>query len=332
MKVGLHYSLQTTQGQPARDVMAAALEDIAAAEKLGFSSIVFAERHFREDSWLPRPLLLAAAAAALTKRMRVGTDIVVLPLHHPVAVAEETAVVDVLSGGRAILAVGLGSTKSEYDGFGVPFDQRATIYGRSIEIVRALLAGKTVDSDGHYAFKGAVIRPLPVNPSGVPLWLGAVNDTGVRRAALSGDAWVMPPNNDLGRLVRQRELFRATRELAGLPPPMEQPLRREAFVAETDEEAWRLFAPGLRHQYGKVYRALHPTYPEHDDLNALRKFGTGLFVVGSPKTVADELRIYESALGITEFLVRYQLPQVPPSAIRESLKGLHEVLGILRTR
>src|SRR5581483_6306458 len=97
---------------------------------------------------------------------------------------------------------------------------------------------------------------------GVPIWMGALEDAGVRRAARAGDAWVMPPGNRLAQLVAQRRMLDEVRAAAGLPPVTEQPLRREAFVADTDERAWQLFAPGLRHEYGKVYRPLHPTYPE----------------------------------------------------------------------
>jgi alkanesulfonate monooxygenase SsuD/methylene tetrahydromethanopterin reductase-like flavin-dependent oxidoreductase (luciferase family) len=260
----------------------------------------------------------------------VGTDIVILPLHHPVAGAEEAAVLDVMSGGRALLGVGLGWIEAEFDGFGVPYRRRARVYQRSIEIVRALLRGETVDGDGHYRFTGAKVRPLPANPAGIPFWMGALEDPGVIRAARSGDAWIMPPGNSLGRLVEQQRLFEATRAEAGLAPAAEWPLRREAFVAETDDRAWELFAPGIRHEYGKVYRPLHPTYPERDTIDALRTWGEDLFVVGSPETVAAELRRYEQALGVTECLVRFQLPDVPAGAVREALEGFEDVIGLLR--
>jgi alkanesulfonate monooxygenase SsuD/methylene tetrahydromethanopterin reductase-like flavin-dependent oxidoreductase (luciferase family) len=330
MKIGLHYSFQVANDESAARVIEAGLEDISWADANGFSSVVFAEHHFLDDGWLPRPMLLAAAAAAVTRRMRVGTDIVILPLHHPVAVAEEAAVLDVMSGGRALLGVGLGWIESEFDGFGVPYRRRARIYGRSIEIVRRLLRGETVGNDGHYSFEGARVRPLPINPDGIPFWMGALEDPGVERAARSGDAWIMPPGNRLGRLVDQLRLFEETRREAGLPPVGEQPLRREAFVAETDDAAWELFAPGIRHEYGKVYRPLHPTYPENDTLDALRSWGEDLFVVGSPQTVAAELRRYEEQLGATECLVRFQLPGVPEGAVREALDGFRQVIELLR--
>jgi alkanesulfonate monooxygenase SsuD/methylene tetrahydromethanopterin reductase-like flavin-dependent oxidoreductase (luciferase family) len=329
MEIGLHYSFQVGAGESAARVIEAGLEDVRWADQHGFSSVVFAEHHFLDDGWLPRPFLLAAGAAAVTRRMRVGTDIVILPLHHPVAVAEEAAVLDVMSGGRALLGVGLGWIEPEFDGFGVPYRRRARIYQRSIELVQALLRGETVDGDGHYEFSGARVRPLPVNPDGIPFWMGALEDAGVVRAARSSDAWIMPPGNRLGRLAGQLGLFAETRAEAGLAPAAERPLRREAFVADTDATAWELFAPGIRHEYGKVYRPLHPTYPEHDSIDALRRWGEDLFVVGSPETVAAELRRYEDELGVTETLVRFQLPGVAEAAVGEALHGFAQVLELL---
>ncbi|WP_157988055.1 LLM class flavin-dependent oxidoreductase [Jiangella endophytica] len=329
MKIGLHYSFQVAPHESGQRVVERGLRDIAAADARGFSSVVFAEHHFLDDGWLPRPMLLASAAAAVTTRMRIGTDIVILPLHHPVAVAEEAAVLDLMSGGRAILGVGLGWVEAEFDGFGVPYRRRARIYQESIGVVRRLLAGEVVDGEGHYAFRGARVRPLPVNPGGVPLWMGALEDPGVRRAAASGDAWVMPPGNRVDKLRRQLALFRETRESAGLAPATEQPLRREAFVAETDDRAWELFAPGIRHEYGRVYRPLHPTYPDDDSIDNLRRWADGRFLIGSPETVAADLRRYEDELGVTECLIRFQLPGVGDEVIGDALDGFAATIALL---
>jgi alkanesulfonate monooxygenase SsuD/methylene tetrahydromethanopterin reductase-like flavin-dependent oxidoreductase (luciferase family) len=330
MRIGLHYSLQVSKEERSDRAIRTALDDIAWAEQNGFSSAVFAEHHFFEDCWIPRPLQLAAAAAAVTKTMRIGTDIVVLPLHHPVAVAEEAALVDNISGGRFVLGVGLGWMQSEYEGLGVPFKQRAKIYESSISIVRGLLRGETLtDETGHHRFKNARIRPLPVNPAGVPIWMGGVKDVALSRVARMGDAWVMHPGGSLTELARQQNILLEARAATGLPPMMERPLRREVFVAETDRKAWELFAPGLRHEYGHVYRNLYPNYPADDSVDGLRKWGENTMVIGSVGTVAAELRRYATTLGATECLVRFQLPMVPRAAVRECLDGLREVIGLV---
>jgi alkanesulfonate monooxygenase SsuD/methylene tetrahydromethanopterin reductase-like flavin-dependent oxidoreductase (luciferase family) len=99
MRIGLDYSLQVAPGESWQTVMREAFEDIAWADANGFSAVVFAQHHFFQDSWIPGPIQLATAAAAITKNVRIGTHIVIPTLHHPVAIAEQAAVADVVSGG-----------------------------------------------------------------------------------------------------------------------------------------------------------------------------------------------------------------------------------------
>ncbi|MEO7403532.1 MAG: LLM class flavin-dependent oxidoreductase [Burkholderiales bacterium] len=330
MKIGLHYSFQIAPGERSGDIIRQGLEDIAWADQNGFSAAVFAEHHFMADAWIPQPMQLAAAAAAVTKNLRVGTDICVLPLHHPVEVAEQIALVDNISGGRALLGVGLGWAQNEYDGFGVPFKARAAIYERSVDQVKRLLRGETVTSeDGHYRFRDARISPLPANPNGIPLWMAAIKDPALDRIARVGDAWVMWPGGSLTELKRQQAILVEARARAGMPPFREQPIRREVFVAETDAKAWAAFADGLRHEYGHVYRAINPNYPADDSLDSLKRWGEDMFVVGSAETVAAQLRRYRDELGATEALVRFQLPTVSRGAVRDCLHGLRDVIQLL---
>jgi alkanesulfonate monooxygenase SsuD/methylene tetrahydromethanopterin reductase-like flavin-dependent oxidoreductase (luciferase family) len=327
--IGLHYSLQSTEGT-ADALIERTLEEIARADDDGFSSAVFAEHHFFDDGWVPRPMLLAAAAAAGTKRLRVGPNIVILPLHHPVAVAEEAAVLDLVSGGRAVLGVGLGWIRREYAGFGVDYDGRARLYERSLRLLRRLLAGETVDSeDDRYPFSEAAVRPLPPRKGGPPLRIAGVADHGVRRAARLGDAWMAPPGRRVGEIARLQNVFSAERERRELPPATERPVRREVFVAGSDLDAWKLFAAGIRHEYGVVYRAVQPTYPDDDSVENLRRWGEDMIVAGSVETVVGELRRLEAETGATEVLVRYQLPGVPDGALAECFEGLREVLAQL---
>lgn len=331
MRIGLHYSFQVAPGEPSEKVIREGLDDIKWADANGFSAVVFASHHFFEDCWVPRPIQMATAAAAVTRNVRVGTDIIILPLHHPVAIAEEAALCDVISGGRFILGVGLGWQEGEYKGFGVPFKQRAHIYERSIDSIQRLLKGETVsNADGHYRFENACVRPAPVNRNGVPFWMGGGRaEAAMKRIALAADAWVMPPGFTLPRLIELQRVLKDLRQSAGRPAFRDWPLRREVFVAETDAKAWDLYAPALRHEYGIVYRSLYPDYPENDSTANLRAWGEKTFVVGSPETVAARFRELGEALGTTEVLVRYQLPHVPRAALTDCLHGLKDVMGRL---
>lgn len=335
MKIGLHYSFQVApsdsrRGDASAAVIRQGLEDIVWADQNGFSSVMFASHHFMDDCWIPRPLQMATAAAAVTKNVRVGTDIIILPLQHPVAVAEEAAMADVISGGRFILGVGLGWKENEYAGFGVPYKQRARIYEASVGHIKRLLRDETVsDTDGHWRFENARVRPQPVNPKGVPLWMGGLQDAALKRIARVGDAWVMSPGIKAERLLEQKQFLMAERAAAGLPAFSEWPLRREAFIADNEDKAWELYAPGIRHEYGHVYRTLYAGYPDDDTVLNLRKWGEELFLVGTPDQVAKRLKALGGMLGTTECLIRYQVPMLDPGAMRDTLHGLGEVIGLV---
>lgn len=335
MKIGLHYSFQVDpsadgRGTASQTAIREGLEDIAWADVNGFSSVMFASHHFMDDCWIPRPLQMATAAAAITRNVRVGTDIIILPLHHPVAVAEEAAMADIISNGRFILGVGLGWKENEYAGFGVPYKQRARIYERSIGHIQSLLKGQTVsDADGHYRFENAQVRPQPVNPNGVPFWMGGIQDVALMRIARLGDAWVMGPGAPLEHLQKQQRVLKDARTTAGRPAFADWPLRREAFIADSEDKAWALYAPGLRHEYGVVYRGLYQGYPDNDTVLNLRKWGEKLFLVGTPATVAAQLKTFQQGLGATECLIRYQLPMIDRGALKDTLHGLKDVIGLM---
>jgi alkanesulfonate monooxygenase SsuD/methylene tetrahydromethanopterin reductase-like flavin-dependent oxidoreductase (luciferase family) len=327
LKLGLHFSFQTAHGD-SRETIQQGLREIEVADQDGFSCAVFAEHHFASDGWIPRPMMLAAAAATRTKNIKVGSNIVILPLHHPVAVAEEAAILDILSGGRAVVGVAPGWVREEFAGFGVPFSDRVEIFATSLGALVSLLRGESVTlTEGPYCCENAQIRPRPLGK--VPVRAGAVSDNAVRRVATLVDAWMMPPMPRIKVLKRQKEMFDETRAEAGLPPVLEQPIRREVFVADTVEQGWQAFAPGIRHEYGKVYRSFDPTYPDNDSVSALRKWGEDLFPVGPPKVVAEQILANGRELRATEVLVRYQLPGVTKGSVAQCFEGLREVRKIL---
>ena len=325
MRIGLHLSVQS-YGRPWHEVLNEAMDDAALADDLGLSSVLFAEHHFVEDAWNPQPLTLAAAAAARTTRVAVGTDIQISPLIHPVALAENAAIVDALSGGRCVLGLGAGWKEPDYRGFGLDFRRRYRAFEESIDVARRLLRGEEVTFEGtYYAAEAARLRIAPVQEGGPPVWIGATGPQGIRRAARLADAWVMSPQVRLATLREQQQDYLAAREEAGLPAPRVRPIRREGFVAETTERAWELFAAGIHHEYGVVYRERHPSYPADGDPAAIRRWADDLFVVGSPDDVTEQLERLRDELGITETMVRVHLPGIEPAESRRALELFGEV-------
>ena len=320
MRFGLFVSAQ----HPAEDDPAARLaehlEQVRFVREAGFHS-VFAGQHF-----LPAPFQmlqsvpLLARLAAETGDMRVGVGILLLPLLNPVEVAEQSATLDVLTGGRFVLGVGLGYRGEENAAFGVE-DGRVRVFREKLDVVRRLLEGEEVTASGHgYRLERARIAPRPLASPRPPIWMAANGDAAVRRAARLADTWFVNPHASVAEVERQLEVFRAER---GSEPP-ELPMLREACVAPTDEEALAVARPHLAGKYEAYVEwgqsdVLPPTDTLRrgwDDLHA------GRFLLGSPETVREQVAALR-ALGVTELVVRVQWPGL---LHRDAMRTL-ELLG-----
>jgi len=153
-----------------------------------------------ENSPIPDPILPLVFAAALTKKLRLGTGIVILPQRHPTYVAKEMATLDVLSGGRAILGVGIGWLREEFAAVGVPFHERGARTNEAIRAIRSLWKETPEAFDGKFYKWGPVeSNPKPVQKPGVPIVVGGHADAAARRAARHGDGF-FPARGDYASL------------------------------------------------------------------------------------------------------------------------------------
>lgn len=168
------------------------LELAELAEAVGFDSVWTSEHHFAGDSWLPSQLPLLAAIAARTSRLKLATGVVVAPLHHPLRLAEDAAVVDQISGGRLILGLGVGYRTEEFRSFGVSFDERTARLVETVEILRLAWSGERFSFKGRFHELDRVrVTPTPAHP--IPIWLGAGVPAAIRRAGRLGDGFLAMP-------------------------------------------------------------------------------------------------------------------------------------------
>jgi alkanesulfonate monooxygenase SsuD/methylene tetrahydromethanopterin reductase-like flavin-dependent oxidoreductase (luciferase family) len=208
------------------------LETIEEAEARGLASVWLSEHHLFDDGYLPQPLVFAAAVAARTRRMRIGTAVLLAPLRSAIDIAEEAAVVDQLSGGRLELGLGAGYRVPEYAAHGVdPSERFALLEHRATEVPRLWREGG--------------VTPTPKQDP-VPTWVGAHGARGARIAGRTG-AGLLSLNPDLW------EPYRAGRAQAGLPDAgataggpvsivlTEDPERTRAVVAPYAEHQWRSY-------------------------------------------------------------------------------------------
>jgi probable F420-dependent oxidoreductase len=168
------------------------------AEALGFDSVWVHDHVFNVGHVLDRigrrpyyePLALLGFVAARTERVRLGTSVLVLPYHNAIRLAKTAATLDVLSGGRLILGVGVGAIEKEMEAMGSAFTERAAITDESIAVMRALWTQDEPRFDGRYhRFAGMPFSPKPVQKPSIPLVIGGVSRAAIRRAARLGDGW-----------------------------------------------------------------------------------------------------------------------------------------------
>lgn len=186
MELGVLYDFRnppSSRIDPA-DLYRRTLDHVRAVEDLGFDTVWLTEHHFIDDDYLPSVLPMAAAVAAVTSRVTIGTAVLLLPLHDPLRVAEDAAVVDVVSGGRLRLGLGIGYKVEEFVAFDVDRRRRGALLDEGLGVLRAAW------SDGPVPGRGVEVTPKPVHEEGIPIWLAGRAEVPVRRAARRGDGLI----------------------------------------------------------------------------------------------------------------------------------------------
>ncbi len=186
LRLGVCYDFRNPpdSGVTDRTLYGEILEQVQWLDTLGADLVWFTEHHFVEDGYLPSWVPVAGAMAAVTGRVRFGTDICLLPFNHPVRLAEDLAVLDNLSGGRVELGVGMGYAPHEFRGFGFPVSRRVSLMDEGIEVLKRCFTGERFSFNGRrYQLEDVQITPGYVQDGGPPLFVAAMSEAGAARAA-----------------------------------------------------------------------------------------------------------------------------------------------------
>ncbi len=186
LRVGVCYDFRNPPDSGVTDQMlyGEILEQVAWLDQIGADLVWFTEHHFVEDGYLPSWIPVAGAMSSITKHVRFGTDICLMPFNHPIRLAEDLAVLDNLSGGRVEVGLGMGYAPHEFRGFGFPVSRRVSLMEEGIEVLQKCFSGERFSYQGkRYQFEDIVITPGYVQEGGPPLWVAAMSEPGAMRAA-----------------------------------------------------------------------------------------------------------------------------------------------------
>jgi alkanesulfonate monooxygenase SsuD/methylene tetrahydromethanopterin reductase-like flavin-dependent oxidoreductase (luciferase family) len=283
---GIRYDLRCPAfGSATSTELATALVDQCEwADRLGFVNVTLSEHHGSEDGYLPSPLVMAAAIASRTKNIRITIGALIIPLHDPIRVAEDMAMVDVISNGRLIPILSAGYVKSEFDTFGVPMKGRGKLVEEAVEVLEKAWTGEP------FEYRGATVRvtPRPVQRPRPPIFLGGSSNIAARRAARIADGFL--PSDP-----KFFEVYREECVKLGKPDPGAPAVSPGTYmhVAEDPDAAWEKIAPHAMHEmnaYGKwsAESGIDTTYKPIDDPDELR--AGGKYPVMTPDELIEECR------------------------------------------
>ena len=175
MRFGMLHLFENPVHKTEHDIIHEQMELMRAAEETGFDSVWPAEHHFTEYGYCASPALSLAAIASQTKRIRLGTGIVVLPMNHPLRVAEDYAFLDHLSNGRIDLGVGRGYQPLEFQRYGIDQSTTRGQFQEALEVIQQAWTRDTVSFEGeHYRFHEVPVRPKPLQQPCPPIWMAAI--------------------------------------------------------------------------------------------------------------------------------------------------------------
>lgn len=283
------------------------IEQIVRCEQIGYSDVWLTEHHFCEDGHAPSILPLAAAVAVKTEVLKIGTGVLLLPLHNAVRVAEDSATIDILSGGRFELGVGIGYRPEEFTALGVDITKRAELIDEGLDVIKRLWSGDAVTYAGkHYQLDNIKLSPLPVKPQGPPLWVGGFAPAAPKRAARLAAGYI-----GTGEMVEQSKIYLDEWDKLNLTGRPRLAGGHFWLVAsKTPDQTYKEIAPHVLYQI-KVYNewlssAGQALFPEISNAHQLKELG--ILNCVSPQHACDLIGEYAEQTGIE----RYYTWTVPP--------------------
>jgi len=342
MKFGTFFFFQAAPGHRHADIIHRELEQVEWTEELGFDEVWFTEHHFIDYGLSVDPSSLAAAAASRTRRVRIGLAAAILPFHHPLRLAEQMALVDIISNGRLDVGVGRGNRPAEFAGYRVPQVESRERFDETVEILRLAWTQERFSFRGRFFdFDDVRVIPKPLQQPHPPIYQVCVSKDGIENTAVRG--WPMLNSVLTGpveQLVANRDTYVATLEKTGRRASEIAVLlgrwgvSRQIYVAETDaqalseakdaelwyQESFRRFVVPERIE--DAHPSLQPGFRAMADKLARvtwEDLVRETLAFGSPDTVARHIAAMRE-LGVGQVLCWMNFGGLPQDRIRRSME------------
>jgi alkanesulfonate monooxygenase SsuD/methylene tetrahydromethanopterin reductase-like flavin-dependent oxidoreductase (luciferase family) len=342
MRIGTYYFLQAPPGRTADAIIADEVEQMVLSERLGFDSVWLTEHHYADYGISSAPSVLLATVAARTERVKLGMAVWVLPFHHPLRLAEETATLDILSRGRLIVGLGRGNRPQEFLGHGVNQDESRTRLQEGVEVLLQAWTEERVTFHGqHWQIDNIPVYPKPLTKPHPPLAFAVSSPDSIQWAARHGFA-IMSSGlfTPLDTTLKQHDAYVGALRAAGHAESTVADLlsrwvvSKHVYVAPTDAEA-RADAEGPERWYLDAFaRSIRP-----DELRGISesvraaatasaaRIGTlqwdklveESLLIGSPETVRRKVAELKAA-GVGELLCWMNFGGLPPEKARRSME------------
>jgi len=291
-----------------------ALEQVMMAENLGYESVWLGEHHGFDNYW-PSPQIALAAFAARTTKVRLGTNILILPLANPIRLAGEWALLDQISDGRVTLGVGMGWSREEFQALDVPYERRGVRLEEYVVLLKRLWTEENVSFDeSTYQLENFTLTPRPVQKPHPPIWIGGRSPRNIARAARLGDAWVPDAAASIDELASAKTVYDEALRVEGREAEIkERPTTRHVILGKTNAEAWERAKPYFEGAYALHLKRGNPLVASAYSSN-LEEFVRGRYIVGDAEACADEIIGMREILGITNLAVKFAARITPHEA------------------
>ncbi len=312
MKVGvLQFFAWPDRRVPIGNVYDRALDRIEIMDRSGYEAVWLAEHHFQTFSVCPSIHMMATLVAARTRRIRIGTAVSLAAFYHPLRLAEEVALLDVLSGGRVNWGAGRGFHRQEFEVFGVPPEESAARFREAVDIVLAAWRAERLTFAGRFhAFENVEVLPKPLQQPHPPVWLAASSEDSISRAARDGFAILMDPHSSHAEIGRKLALYHEGLRAAGVDPAArEVPTARLVAIGDTPAKAAEVARRGARWLVDSYVNAeaMAPAgkgaFMPFGEGDPIERYMNGVIIHGTAGAVGDALLRLEADLPLRSLLL-----------------------------